>query len=215
MYDNQINNQQNPLAPVQDPLSQPYPNVSKPRSKKTLIIIIAASATIIILLTIVLINLLNNNSNYILYDASILPETLTSQMAAAVANNEYKDYETTISTTAYLQYSTGQICLMIGAPCRSLGSPADRSNLKKVPALNSNALDYYLDQDNIVIMQTGETPLTMLIIYARNNSLYSVFNPADPEYLLYSTRMDIFNSLVEVPTFYTFKPNIKLGEQTI
>ena len=146
-----------------------------------------------------------------IYDDFGIDEKLNSEYAEAVKDTEYSDYETDLEVaTKYADNSAKDVCSDYSDYCldgfKTLGDD------KKVSALNSKSLDYYLDNGHIVVMVADYEvaddivgPYTT-IIYGRGRSgLYSTFDTGSTELSVYMSKAQLFNDVVGVPTFYAVK----------
>lgn len=143
------------------------------------------------------------------YDENALSETLSGDFAAAVAKNELSNYRSDDGTTIYADMTPQGLCSAIKISCASLWNPIENTRLEKVAAINSNGLDYYLDNDNIVVMNAAyefSDTVSALVIYARKMNFYEAFDANDVTAgAIYLTRRDIFDNVVGVPSFYVLK----------
>lgn len=206
-------------------LSPAPSQTTKSKPPRWFIPVVAASAVVIIVLTIVLVNVLSGSSNDLSEDDSStyfyelnyevytgMEEILNSEYAAAVAGNDHIDYESALEYTRLLGYSPYDICAMLGfSSCEELEHPERLANFTKVGALNTNALDYYIDNGHIVIVSaTGSYPYfetgEVLVVYAINYSpgqLFSVFVPSSAKPSFFElTRTYLISSITGVPVFY-------------
>ena len=87
-------------------------------------------------------------------------------------------------------------------------NPAYSKSVTKADVMDSNALDYYLDNGEVVIMtvkyKEAEEAET-IVIYARSASHYLTFNKPDLSQEYRSTRKELFDNVEGVPTFYFLK----------
>lgn len=138
-------------------------------------------------------------------------DELNPVYAAAVAANEYANYETDLEYTVLYDYTPAEVCALLGVSCASLAGPAQLANFVKVTPLNTNALDYYLDRGHVVIVRAyGDYPYTeqgnTLVIYAADYTYgqsFMVFMPtAEGGTSLKLWRDALINGIIGIPNFY-------------
>ncbi len=143
-------------------------------------------------------------------------DNLNHDYAIAVASNPYASYETTLDSTLLLEHTPSEICMLLSVYCHELAHPEQLSSFTKVAALNTNALDYYLDTGHIVIFSaSGNDPYTtegnVLVIYAANYAQGHVFTAFTPSAydmvspLVELRRDSVINGITGVPDCYISK----------
>lgn len=135
-------------------------------------------------------------------------ETLSGEYSAEAAKNEHAEYYTEITKTAYVELSPKNVCDALNIDKNSLANPCSSALFVKTSAMNSNALDYYLDQGNVVVMQADYDGVgeKTLLIYGRTDFLYGAFDIRKvPNEISYMVRSEIFNNIIGVPKFYVLK----------
>lgn len=173
---------------------------------------IAAGAAILIIILVLILTLKPKNSSTDFYDENALSEVLNPDFAAAIKENPYASYETETVSTRFLNYPPAELANSLNLSFESLQDPATDPNLEPVGALNSNALNYYLDSENIVVVSAtydaaDDSPV-VFVIYAgsfASSNTYSVFYPDAPDLVFTMNRTELFNNLSGVPEFYVLK----------
>lgn len=139
-------------------------------------------------------------------------EVLNDDFKAAVAKNEHASYSFTESVTPYAELTPKSVCEALNIDCEALKNPANYSKLVKTDAMNSNALDYFLDSGNIVVMvaKYKQDKTNTMVIYGRYDFFYQAFELGKQNDRQYSktgstTRSGLFNDVVGVPDFYIVK----------
>lgn len=136
------------------------------------------------------------------YDITDLDETLTDSFAAAAEKNPNKDYQTEISETKFSDLTAKEFCSTQKFSCSNIL----KQKLTKIPATNSNALNYYLDHNFAVIITFGSTTT---VIYGALYDIpnYLTFNPTQTDFddYGYKSKVEIFNHLTGSETFYIIK----------
>lgn len=186
------------------------------KQRKTLFKFIIITVAAIILLTsivvsIIIINNVSKNDPGVdeFGDITEIKETLNSEFETAANAGPHANYETDRKDSAYSNFTPEQICRRLGLKCSDLASPTKLEIFKQVETLNSNALDYYIDNAYIIVMtavyadSVSTTPYPF-VIYARTGGLYYVFDP-NSEYSVYMTMEELFNEITGVPSFYVTK----------
>lgn len=112
------------------------------------------------------------------YDVTELEESLTESLSSAIKNNPYKDYQTKLSSTTFVDLTANQFCLTSNFSCPDIMS----KKTTKISAINSNALNYYLDQ-NLAVIIVSDTSTT--VVYG---ALYNI-----PTYLTFTTDQTNFD----------------------
>lgn len=142
-----------------------------------------------------------------IYDEFADTEVLNSEYEEAVQDTEHADYETERDSTRYSAFTASDVCSTFYRYCSNKFENIEDD--KKVSALNSKALDYYLDNGYVVLMfaefeNSDKTYGT--VIYSRSGSgLYGVFDTEEAKMSLVMSRAQIFNDVVGVPTFYVLE----------
>ena len=147
------------------------------------------------------------------YDQNTLDGNLNESFKAAAEKGAHASYTSITTTTRYASYLPKDLCEYMGLKAADFN---DLTNLKyaaKVETLNSNALNYYLDLDRVIIMsfltkdQIDETP-TVYVIYAANLEMdvYYVFSPDSSDTRLSLNQSDLFDDVKGIPDFYIIDP---------
>ena len=171
-------------------------------------ILIVSIAVIVMIIVSVVILLLSPKGNKtqeeidnLSYDITELEETLTEKLSTAAQNNPHKDYQTKLMATTFADLTANSFCLASNFSCPDILS----KKTTKIPAVNSNALNYYLDQDLVVVIVSESSTL---VVYG---ALYDI-----PAYLTFTTdqtdfdeygyisRSDLFSRLTGSESFYTY-----------
>ncbi len=142
------------------------------------------------------------------YDETGDSESLNDAFASAAFQNEHAAYQTELIETTYARTTPADLCIALKTDCLSVSNIETNPRFEKVSAMNSNALDYYLDSDYIVVLfanYSSSADSVPLFIYARTDSFYLVFNEYDFSGNSYLTRSQIFNGIIGVPDFYIMK----------
>lgn len=145
-------------------------------------------------------------------DASEEAETLNALLAEAVKNNPHAAYITKLSDTKYRSMIPDELLSALSLTRAELSKPSSSSRFTKVSAMNSNVLNYYLDQGAVVVIVAKGEGLfskngSALVVYAADYAMpiYSVFRPSaentDADYV---SRTAIFNDIVGLADFYVF-----------
>jgi len=145
-------------------------------------------------------------------DATEEAETLNALLAEAVKNNPHAAYETKLSDTKYRSITPNELLFTLNLTRAELSKPSSSSRFTKVTAMNSNALNYYLDQGAIVvIVAKGESLFSKngssLVVYAADYAfpVYAVFRPSSGSSEAgYVSRSAIFNDIIGLADFYVF-----------
>ena len=140
------------------------------------------------------------------YDETAEEEVLNDEYAKVAARNNHADYVTAKDSTRYTKYLPMEVCKAMALDCPSdLQYPDERM---QIGAINSKAMDYYLDNGKILILmakyESNATPVPT-VIYARNQNLYMAFNPQKMDNLVYVTRWQLLDPVVGVPVFYALE----------
>lgn len=140
------------------------------------------------------------------YDITDLDETLSDTLSASVENSPHKDYQTELEETKHFGLTPNELCAKLSVSCLEFKNFKNFKNLSKISPINSNALNYYLDNNYIVIISSSTS---LQIIYGALYSIssYSVFDlsSSDLDGYNYASRIDIFNHLTGSEEFYTIK----------
>lgn len=140
------------------------------------------------------------------FDEFAEEEELNDEYAKAAASNSHADYETKRTMTRYVGYSPMEMCKAAALDCPRVLKDPDES--MKIGAINSKAMDYYLDNGKVLVMiakyDKNSTP-TPTVIYARNENVYLAFNPQRMNDLFYATRWQLLDPVVGVPVFYALE----------
>ena len=142
-------------------------------------------------------------------DITAIAETLNPEYRKAIASSPHTDYEADRSyDTGFSGFTVQQVCKHIQVNCNKLATPEKIYGFRKIRPINSNSLDYYLDQNYLVVMKAvykdsdPSTPYPF-VIYARTGGLYYVFDP-NSEYQIYMTKAELFSDIIGVPDFYLY-----------
>ncbi|MBR3320150.1 hypothetical protein IKG20_02495 [Candidatus Saccharibacteria bacterium] len=138
------------------------------------------------------------------YDVTDLDETMSDSFANATKSNPYNEYETTISETKFSDLTAQEFCTSQNLSCSNILS----QSLTKIPAINSNALNYYLDNNfAVVIVSSDSTTIIYGAIYT--TPVYLTFSTTQTDYddYGYKSKVEIFNQLTGSEAFYTFSPS--------
>ena len=197
--------------------NQPSPYAQKPKSNKPKWLIPAiVGVVILVILVIVLATVMpgvkeqQEQADFMeqSYNIADDEETITGDYKEAVAKNPHASYGFTEPNTPYVDLQPNAVCEALGISCSSLKNPAKDAKFVKTGAMNSYALDYYLDSGNIVVMKAHYDAFgdMTLVIYGRKEFFYAFFEPEKSytEYE-YTTRSVLFNDIVGVPEFYILK----------
>jgi len=151
------------------------------------------------------------------YEAASDEEDNLNTLYASVAfESPYASYKTTLDHTSLLEYGPTEVCALLSISCSDLAFPEELSSFEKVTALNTNALDYYLDNGHIVIISAyGDFPYTSsggtVVVYAANYAQGQAFTAFIPpsagnvSYLIELRRDALINGIVGVPNCYVSK----------
>ena len=148
-------------------------------------------------------------------DITAVKETVNSEFAAAIKGTPHETYVAERKDTTYSNYAPSSLCNKLGAPCKNFAHPAESPNFRKVETLNSNSIDYYLDNSHVIIMlaayELNDTPDPYpYVIYARRGGLYYVFDPIS-EFNVQLTKSEILDGVIGVPEFYISKEGVNGG----
>ena len=137
------------------------------------------------------------------YDETGDQEELNDAFKSAAAKNEHASYMTELPGTEYCELTPTVVAGALNFSFQDANTPADSTKFKKIGTLNSNALDYYLDQGNIVSMVAIRDGFeATYLIYGRSASFYVLFNPALSDEVMYLSRKEVFDDVTGVPNFY-------------
>ena len=203
---NQQIQQYNQMMPAQAPKAKP----------RILLFVMIGLAAVIFVIAIVIIEVASSGASEITsqefvdnsYNELDDPEELNEQLKAAVAKNAHAEYMTEKSETAYEKLTPDALCGALGLDRGELARPSSSSTFVKTTAMNSNAIDYYLDAGNVIIMlakHKNDSNVSPLVIYARSGFLYYGFRPSSSYLAEKMSRSDIFFEVVGVPDFYIMK----------
>ncbi len=195
--------------------AQPNPVVAKPKKglPKWLVIFIVFVFLMLIGLVVLVVMLPNGDGGEVDVGDSDIPqqsepprmEVLNEEFAAAAAGGEHADYTTEERWTAYIDLYPTSVRDNLGLKLSDVLDPDSSYKFVMIGALNSKALDYYLDKGYIVAMVSMRDIKTTYIIYGRSDYSYLVFNSVLPNEVLYMTRVDLFEGVTGVPDFYAVK----------
>ena len=192
---------------VEESLAPPPPKEPKKWLKPAIVVagIVIAIITLIII-TVILVDKFNNPIVTEQGDITTAKESLNTEYLNAVNSTPHRDYESNHKDTAYSNFTVGKLCSYFNVQCLSFTEPEKLTFLESIETLNSNSLDYYLDNGKIVVMlatYSDSVPSEPYpyIIYARAGGLYYVSDPKS-EYLVYMTKSEIFDEITGVPQFY-------------
>lgn len=206
---------------IMTPYHQTY---GAPQKKKRGWLILVIIAAVVLIMVVVLVIMLPAKSSETkddyqeisaedresieeIYDEFANAEVLNSEYEEAVQDTEHADYETERDSTRYSAFTASDVCSTFYRYCSSKFENIEDD--KKVSALNSKALDYYLDNGYVVLMfaQFENSDKTYgTVIYSRSGSgLYGVFDTEETKMSLVMSRAQIFNDVVGVPTFYVLE----------
>ena len=151
-------------------------------------------------------------------------ETLNQTLADKVKTNPHKDYEPKNKYSFNYGATPDEIITDYNLKIKDL----DLSDATVIPAMNSNILNYYLDQDNVIVVITDEKEMSFqekksktLIVYASRPEEcdYLTFIPEDftedglknsdwyfhEQMIIYLSRSELFNQLTENAKFYVIR----------
>ena len=195
--------------------TQPNPVAAEPKKglPKWLIIFIVFVFLMLIGLVVLVVTLPNGDGGEVDVGDSDIPqqgepprmEVLNEEFAAAVAGGEHTDYMTEERWTAYIDLYPTSVRDNLGLELSDVLDPDNSFKFVMIGALNSKALDYYLDKGYVVAMVSMRGIKTTYIIYGRSDYSYLVFNSLLPDKVLYMTRVDLFEGVTGVPDFYVVK----------
>ena len=136
-------------------------------------------------------------------DITEFDETLSDQLMAATQKDAYKDYQTELNYTKFATLTAEEFCNTINISCSNILS----KNLTKITTLSPNILNYYLDNDYIVIISSGSSS-TIIFGAVHSTPVYLTFSPSDKDFDEYNyvSKVDLFNPLTGSETFSVFKP---------
>ena len=138
-------------------------------------------------------------------------EVLNAELAEEVRKSPYLNYAPLETVLGYPSASPEQVCQDFGLACADFANPENIPAAKKVDPINSNGLNYYLEQGKIVVISaTGGTPFSAtgkaIVVYAGypENANYRVFDPSEQVLNAYYilSRAELYNHITGVPNFY-------------
>ena len=168
---------------------------------------LALIALVILIVSAVILLLLSNNNDKELidnsYDVYELEETLSDKLTEEVKNNPHKDYQTELPYTSFVELTAEEFCLTSNFECPDILS----QKLVKIPAINPNALSYYLDQNLAVVIVSDSSTL---VIYGANYEIPSYLSFTTDQQFFdnfgYISKTKLFNNLTGSEAFYTYSP---------
>lgn len=225
----------NSISPSQPITPSATPQkTSKPVSRKKRVIIFSILGVLFIGLGIAIAVAANNkqpepeekkpDDGGITIEEHRQAETLNSVLAEKVKDNPHKDYEPKNKYSFNYGATPDEIITDYSLNIKNL----NLSDATIVPAMNSNILNYYLDQDNVIVVITDEVKMTFrekksntLIVYASKpeDCDYLTFIPEDftedglknsdwyfhEQMIIYLSRSELFNQLSEKAKFYVIR----------
>ena len=223
----------NSISPSQTaPTPAQMPTANKPASRKKRVIIFSILAVLFIGLGVAIAIAANTkvepegkpDDNLITPEEQRKAETLNPTLAERVKTNPHRDYESKNQYSFNYASVPDEIIYDYNLSIRNL----DLTYATTIPAMNSNILNYYLDQDNTIVVIKDEKELTLhekksktLIVYASvpQDCEYLTFIPEDfdengkqidewpfPEQLIiHLTRSELFDQLSESAKFYVLR----------
>lgn len=142
-------------------------------------------------------------------DITAIDEKLNTEYQKAIASSPHTDYEADRSyNTGFSGFTVEQVCRYVQVSCDKLAKPEKIYGFRKIRPINSNSLDYYLDNNYLVVMkavykESNSNTSFPFVIYARTGGLYYVFDPSS-EFQIYMTKEELFNDIIGVPEFYLY-----------
>jgi hypothetical protein len=196
----------NTPAPV-----QPQPmRTSKPNRILAIVIIVATivvAALVLVLLFVPKDGCAVKDFEVHAYDETDDEEVLSEEYKNAALKNEHAKYVTEKPGTAFVDYDPDILCYSLGLKSRNIRNPQSIEGAVEVGALNSYAMDYYLDEGYIIFMNVTYAGIgdENIVIYARSASHYLTFRQVTETEAYYSTRGEILNNVEGIPKFYVLK----------
>ena len=226
------------------PQTTQMPNDAPVAEKKWKNIYTILIATFILLITLILIlaninsgssdntpTKTDNDSDIITAEEHTKEETLNEELANLVENDPHREYVSPNDLSFNCGMVPEEVILEFNIDIEN----PDFSSAISVPAMNSNILNYYLDQKSTIVAivePSGIVSLnkktTTLYIYASVPSNYDFigFNPSDfnsdgtskeesflpEEKSIYFSRSELFNQLTPSSKFYVIKKTENLSE---
>ncbi len=138
------------------------------------------------------------------HDITETPETLSDSLISAIQHNPYKDYQTSSSETKFSNLTARELCSRANLTCSDLFL----QHFTEVPAINPNALDYYLDNSLVVFIIT-KTSTTIIYGALRDIPNYLIISSTQKDFdgYNYLSASELFDPLTGTESFYTLKVN--------
>ncbi len=196
----------------------------------------------IIIIVIMVLNKNNTDDEPSVTDASEEYETLNNTLESLISSNPHKNYESSSSTTRYINtpesyfydasnysYSTNTLLFASSISILSQTKVTPQSSFsndsfqnlatknhlsyQQLDAANHNILNYYLDNDAVIIIcATGsflylETENSCLLVYASApaDGVYYISSPTNQTYIMNGvTRNELLSNIKDSATFHVF-----------
>ena len=143
-------------------------------------------------------------------DATEELEILNPVLASATQLNPNSTYETTLTSTTLFDSTPAEVVERFSLSRADLAHPESSEKFEKVLALNSNALNFHLDHNNIVVIIASDSDYysVPVIVFAADYTvpIYHIFRPDSIE-VDFASRVDIFNNIPGLADFYIVRIN--------
>ena len=199
-----------PYRPMpQQPMQYAEQTNPQPKPKWLLPLVAAGVLAIIAIIGLMIIPALVGGSGKEDTVVAANDEVLNEEFAKAVANNEHKDYKTNKEDTVYAEYAPDILSASMDITDEAIASPSSDTRFKKVDAMNSKVLDYYLDEGYVVVMKADrKAGADSTVIYGRTKGQYLAFVGVEAVFEYTMSKAELFNDAVGVPEFYVLKVEI-------
>ena len=138
------------------------------------------------------------------FDVTEETETIPDSISSTINNNPHKDYQTDLTETKYFGLTAQEFCSSLHTSCTNIMS----QKLTKITVINSNILNYYLDQGlAIIISSPAKTTVIYGALYSIPSYIVFTIDQTDFDSYTYASRVDLFNNLTGSETFYTINPS--------
>jgi len=157
----------------------------------------------------------NFDDLYAVEDAS-MSEKLNENLAEEVRKSPYVNYSSSNLIIGDTESSPQQICDRLGVTCSAFVNPENIPSIEKISPINSNGLNYYLEQGKIIVIKAiGEAPYSaegkVIVVYAGyvQDAVYAAFDPSAQDFSInwLVSRTELFSSITGAVQFYAIGEN--------
>ncbi len=215
--------------------SQPAQPVKQERKFPKAILIVVIAVVVIVVIVVLLALILRGANDAELakefeeddmYDdysyqaATGEVDNLNQVYAAAAQKNPHAGYKTELEATKYVEATPAEVCNVLNLPCGDINNIENLEEFTEVGALNTNALEYYLDNGHMVVFSAyGEYPYSttdggVVAIYAADYSFGHSFrgfmleNNDTVSSILEFRRSELINGIIGLPRCFISKETL-------